>query len=1106
MTVNYRGSPWDPSRGRTVPIPPGGGPPGARTTGVGPAPTSKDVEQENSQVTLYLMERILLAEGFCIPTVLAMYDTGANVNIIVTSLAERLGLKGRSIQQTITTAGGERTVHATKQYWVPLRKRSGEAYKVLCIGMDRITEDVGLVDVKEAAGLFGLREMDVYRPQGQVDLILGIHEAGIFPVYKARRGNLQLLGSCFGSGLVLAGSHPCLKPSGRGNGLGPMHFRKKGCGTMTARTKAKATPKTVKVNLAHSEGGCLATKAEFSFFESEELGLSQPARCGTCKNCSKCSIRSRQMSRKEQAELALVESSMVFDKEEGKVTFEYPYIKDVSGLCDNMGQAIKIEEAVEKRLVKMGKRKEYDRELLGYIGKGTFKELSKEEIEAWRIKGGPVNYISHHGVLKESSQTTKLRIVSNSSLVNNKAGFSLNDCLPKGPNSLVPLLEALITWRIYPHVAVWDYVKCYNSVHTAEKDMHLRRFVWRLDGDSVWRIYAIDRMHFGDRCAAVGLDVAKKLVAEAGRHIDSKAVDMVLRDYVDDGFGGGTEEDVKRIMGEVIVKSQDPTEEDEIQFHGTVPKIMKAGGFVIKYMIRDGETRPAVLKNHGGQVLGLKWNTEEDEIVMHPGINLSPKVNGVRTGPDLTPDTVSELDTAVMTLRVVTSQVYAIYDPLGLIAPLVIKFKLLLQELHRRKLPWDESLPKDLDSMARKQLKEIVLSGDIVFKRSLLGEVPEGSLERIQLIGFGDGADPASCACVYLRSELDRPGPEGQTHKSRLVMGKARVTPISKTEGDFKKSTPRSEMRGGQMLTRMISAMLPGMVYPPKEIHLFMDSECIISTVEADDKLLGVWMTNRADEWQGHMQDWRKQGIEVPDIYHWPGASNPADLGTRGLAVLWQVAAGSAWQDGPPVLGFARDKWPATREFRRQLPKEELLVKTVVLAAAPKLDGTAVRDDVKLAGQPLGSFPGENRPNPAGRRTPRGKDLLGKIKNKELADWIRTERRVRLVMNGTNCLRRAERVLARVLQSGKTMVKEDVEKEPGVQSLKEARLTMEVVSAVEITPRIQSLGRTLAPELSKGRWVTRGRMRRGLRPILGVKELLILLPDQRLAELVMRSS
>ena len=63
---------------------------------------------------------------------------------------------------------------------------------------------------------------------------------------------------------------------------------------------------------------------------------------------------------------------------------------------------------------------------------------------------GPINYISHHDVPKLALISTKLRIVSNSSLSNNNSGVSYNDCLPKGPNSLVPLIEALATWRQYP--------------------------------------------------------------------------------------------------------------------------------------------------------------------------------------------------------------------------------------------------------------------------------------------------------------------------------------------------------------------------------------------------------------------------------------------------------------------------------------------------------------------------------------------------------------------------------------------------------------------------------------------------------------------------------
>ena len=108
--------------------------------------------------------------------------------------------------------------------------------------------------------------------------------------------------------------------------------------------------------------------------------------------------------------------------------FEYPHIKDVTKLQDNFGQVVAITTQVEKRLVKLGRREEYDDKVRGYLGRGAFVELEKEEMENWH---GPINYISHHGVLKQSSTSTRLWIVSNSSLNNNNSGLSLNDCLPK---------------------------------------------------------------------------------------------------------------------------------------------------------------------------------------------------------------------------------------------------------------------------------------------------------------------------------------------------------------------------------------------------------------------------------------------------------------------------------------------------------------------------------------------------------------------------------------------------------------------------------------------------------------------------------------------------
>ena len=92
-----------------------------------------------------------------------------------------------------------------------------------------------------------------------------------------------------------------------------------------------------------------------------------------------------------------------------------------------------------------------------------------------------------------------------------------------------------------PSVVTWDLAKAYNTVFTYPEEMHMRRLVWRNSEDKDWKIYGINRMHFGDRPAAAGLEVAKKKVAELGREIDNQTADIITRSYVDNGLGGGEE-------------------------------------------------------------------------------------------------------------------------------------------------------------------------------------------------------------------------------------------------------------------------------------------------------------------------------------------------------------------------------------------------------------------------------------------------------------------------------------------------------------------------------------------------------------------------------------
>ena len=131
---------------------------------------------------------------------------------------------------------------------------------------------------------------------------------------------------------------------------------------------------------------------------------------------------------------------------------------------------------LESGLIKSGSIAAYNEELQDFVDRGVLCLISEDEMQAWQ---GPVNYICHHRVEKLQSASTKLRVVSNSSLDNCNQGMFYNDIVPKGPNSLVPLHQAILYWRSNEECVVWDLRKTYNDVHTFEEELHCRRLVWR---------------------------------------------------------------------------------------------------------------------------------------------------------------------------------------------------------------------------------------------------------------------------------------------------------------------------------------------------------------------------------------------------------------------------------------------------------------------------------------------------------------------------------------------------------------------------------------------------------------------------------------------------
>ena len=190
-----------------------------------------------------------------------------------------------------------------------------------------------------------MQGFEILRPKGEVDLLLGIQDADLHPFLanpkKHRVGKLRLLSSRFGTGYLLDGAHPEIKVIAKA--LNP-----------AAKEKAQATFITRKGGKPAKVSHRTARVTTVNFLECEELGTGRPRGCGTCKSCTRCSVRSQEMTKREADELTLIEDNVTVDEATSTVWLHYPLIKDPALLSDNRAQAIVIEMRVQSKLMKNG--------------------------------------------------------------------------------------------------------------------------------------------------------------------------------------------------------------------------------------------------------------------------------------------------------------------------------------------------------------------------------------------------------------------------------------------------------------------------------------------------------------------------------------------------------------------------------------------------------------------------------------------------------------------------------------------------------------------------------------------------------------------------------
>jgi len=527
-------------------------------------------------------------------------------------------------------------------------------------------------------------------------------------------------------------------------------------------------------------------------------------------------------------------------------------------LGDSKIGALKRFSALERKFERDGSFKaQYAQAFAEYLSLGHLSLVKDPEDDGY--------YMPHHAVFKEASDTTKIRIVFDASAKSSN-GTSLNDVLMVGPTIQDTLFSHLVRFRTYKYVLTADIEKMYLQVLVHPDERRYQRVLWRRN-DKI-ETYQLNTLAFGISSSPfLAIRTLHKL-ADDERHAFPGAAEMLKTHlYVDNLLSGAdTINEARSIRDELTA-------------------LLARGGFNLRQwasnderLIDDLPTRAL----HTGVVLdaerslktlGITWGVRDDQIcyTTHP-IKIVEK----------------------LTKRNILSEIAKIFDPLGLLGPIVLYAKKLMQNVWRSGVHWDESVPQCIHTEWLEFARQLEVIEQITFDRRLLIE----DYRDIQIHGFCDASNTGYGACIYVRSKGN-----SDITMVKLLCAKSRVAPLKSV------TLPRLELCGALLLARLQREASHILNINPSKTIFWSDSTIVLHWLRTSPHLLKTFVGNRVSEIQEltGAGEWR----------HVRSGDNPADGGHIPCA----FARNQIWFTGPQWLVKSESEWPVESTRTCEIPE-----------------------------------------------------------------------------------------------------------------------------------------------------------------------------------------
>lgn len=482
----------------------------------------------------------------------------------------------------------------------------------------------------------------------------------------------------------------------------------------------------------------------------------------------------------------------------------------------------------------------------------------------------PCVYLPHHPVVRQSSSTTRVRVVFNASSATTNS-TSLNDHLLVGPKLQTDITTIITRWRSHRFVYTADIAKMFRQILVDPRDVDYQRILWRREGEKTVTPFQLLTVTYGTASAPyLANRVLRQLADDEGHDLPLAKPVLQNNFYVDDAlFGADSIEDARKTRNELN-------------------QLLSRGGLHLRKWAANVEelltdcsredhelaTEIPLKEIDAIDVLGIAWNPNRDAFQF-------------RFAPVYPPR---------LTKRVILSIIARLFDPLGWASPVVIYAKIVLQELWIRKIEWDVELPDDLAERWQNYYSQLEHLPKVFIPR-WTGQTSDNKAYEIH--GFADASSRAYVAVVYLRVLRDL-----DDAQVTLLIAKTKVAPVNPV------SIPRLELCAAVLLARTLRKVIEDLSLADTPLYAWSDSAVTLHWLQKHPSTWQTFVANRVAEIL----------VLVPKATwrHVPTKDNPADCASRGMLPL-EAIEHALWWNGPPWLKRHSTSWPSTRAHASHL-------------------------------------------------------------------------------------------------------------------------------------------------------------------------------------------